>query len=77
MGGGEQAVHEIADCRLPIADLGILAHERFDFGGSRREAGEVESEAAQESRGIGLGLEFEFAGGESGGDEGVYRGSIQ
>ena len=68
---GEEAVNEVADCRLPIADWRILAQERFNLGGRRREAGEVETQAAQERGGVGFGLEFEFAGGEGGGDKGV------
>jgi hypothetical protein len=45
--------------------------EGFDLGDRRREAGEIEGEAADEGGGIGGGLEAELAAGETGGDEGV------
>ena len=70
-GRGEQAVDQIFDYGFPVLDRG--GGEGLDFSDRWRQAGEIEGEAADESSGIGLGLERELPAGESGGDETVDR----
>ena len=68
--GGEQPVGELADCRLPIADL-ELARERLHLRRRRRQTDEIEVQPTDERARVGFGRGREFLLAKLGGDEGV------
>ena len=63
---GQQAVDEIF-----VGARRCVLEKRLHFGGSRRQAGEVEGQPTNQGASIGLGREGKFVRTQLGGDQGI------